>query len=304
MVNALAQIGKYWDVEVAEVIRAQTIGRKLIPVNTKLSYKGLGMTEVATNAYTARTAAVIDYDIVEDNLAADTIDVTGKTLKVPVQQDDCKIKRRAYESFKLRGTPIEADRAADMASNVVDQEDALIINGWAPDGTNYELNGMFKVANNTATGADFDTYGNALASVSAGLAELWTDNIHSAGYNLLLHPTEYGKLIGSYSSAGIWEYTQVLEQLNANAPAKPGMIYQTTNITATTGLIAPIASQANKRFFDLVIAQRPTNEVWTEGAPQTGSVLARLVGALVPRFKHVDSSGLDDCICTLTGLNG
>ena len=304
MTNALKAIGKYWDAEVTEVIHAETLGRKLIPINTKLSYKGIGMTEVGTNAYTSRAEAIIDYDIVDDNLAADTVDVQAASLKVPVQQDDCKIKRRAYESFKLKGVPIDADRAADMASNVVTKEDSLIIDGWAPDGTNYEILGMFKVANNTAVGADFDTYGNALASVAAGLGKLWEDNIKSLGYNLLLHPTEYAKLIASYASGGPWEYAQVLEQLNVNAPTKPGTIYQTTDIAANSGLLAPVGSQANKRYFDMIIAKQAATELWSEGAPNTGPVMARVVGALVPRFKHLDSSGLDNCVCTLTGLNG
>jgi len=301
MTNALAEIGKEWDKAVAPVLYAQTIGRKLIPMNTGLSHKGIGMTEVAGYNYAERAAAVIDYDIVEDNLIADGIDVTVSTLKIPVQQDDAVIKRRTWEAMVRTGVTIQADLSKDMAALIAAQEDAMIINGWIADGTNYEIKGMFQVANNSAAGADFATYGNALASVSAALDALWTDNIYSEGYNLILHPTQYGELIGSYSTAGIWEYTQVLEQLNINAPAKPGKVFMSTNIPATNGLVAPVASPANSRYFDLIEAFAPTHDLWIEGSQKTGPIHVRLVGAVVPRFKHL-SNGADNCICKITGI--
>jgi uncharacterized linocin/CFP29 family protein len=302
MVNALAELGKQWDAAIVEVLQEQTIGRKLIPLNTALSHKGLGMTEIGTNAFASRADAVIEYDITEDNLAVDTVDVTAKSLKVPVQQDDAIIPRRAYEAFKLKQAPIDASLAADMAARIATIEDDVIIMGWAPDGTTYEIKGMYQVAANSASGAVTSTYGNTLASVAAALKELYTDKIFSAGYNLVMHETNYTELLGSYSSSGIWEWDQVIAQLNVNAPGQPGKIYMSPNMTENTAMVAPVASQANMRFFDLIEAQAPTFDNWIEGSQKTGPVHVRLLGALVPRFKHLDGSNTDNCICKITGL--
>jgi uncharacterized linocin/CFP29 family protein len=302
MVNALAELGKQWDKEIVSVLQEQTIGRKLIPLNVSLSHKGLGMTEVGTNAFSARADAVIDYDITEDNLGSDSVDVTAKSLKVPVQQDDNIIPRRAYEAYKLKGVPIDASLANNMAAKIATIEDDLIIMGWTADGSNYEIKGMYQVAANSASGAVTSTYGNTLASVAAALKELWTDKVFSAGYNLVMAETNYAELIGSYSSAGIWEFTQVIEQLNINAPGKPGRVFVSPNMTENTAMVAPVASRANMRFFDLIEAQAPTFDNWIEGSQKTGPVHVRLLGALVPRFKHLDGSDTDNCICKITGL--
>ncbi|MHC1623459.1 MAG: encapsulin [Candidatus Methanospirareceae archaeon] len=299
MTNALANLGKAWDKDIVPVLHAQTLARKLIP-RSPLSGKGLGMTSVETRAYTATAGAVINYEIIQDN--EEKVDITAKTLKIPVQQDDRIISRRAWESYILHGTPIDNDLALDMVANIAAQEDALVINGWAPDGSNYEIKGMYQVANNTVSGSDFGTYGNAIATVAEGLALLRADKIYSAGYNLLLHPTQYAELEASESSTGKSEYDRVLAMLNRNAPGNPGKIYETTNLAAGTGIIAPVGSPANRRFFDLVIAVEPFHDLWIEGSQKTGDIHVRQLGALAPRFKHLNESNKDDCICTLTSI--
>ena len=300
MANALKDLGKAWDADIVAVLGEQTIGRKLIPKNETLSGKGIGMTSVETRAYTARSDAVINYDIQED--IEDAVDITSKTLKIPVQQDDARIKRRDWEAYKLAGVPIDNDIAIDMAANVAEKEDAMIINGWAPDGSNYYVKGMYQVANNTYGGAGFETAGKALAAVANAIALLRADKIYSVGWNLVLNPVQYGELDASYSTTLGLEYDAVLKMLNRNAPGSPGRIYESSSIVAGTGMVAPVATAANKRFFDLVIAQEPKHDIWYETSEDTGPIRARLLGALVPRFKHLDGSDLDNCICTLTGI--
>lgn len=302
MTNALAEIAKTWDSEIVQVLQAQTIGRKLIPLNAKLSHKGLGMTEIGTNAFTARAAALIDYEIVEDNLGTETVDVTAKSLKVPVQQDDNILPRRAYEAYKQKGIAIDSGIAADMAAKIAALEDTMIIQGWTADGTNYEINGMYQVANNSVAGSSFGTYGGAVTSIAAAFGALSTDKIYSMGWNLTLHPTQYYELMGSYSTSGLWEYNQVIEMLNTNAPGKPGTVFVSTDMTDGTGMVSPVATPANMRFFDLIEAYAPTFDTWIEGSQKTGPIHVRLLGALVPRFKHLDGSNLDDCICKLTTI--
>ena len=300
MSNALKDLGKAWDAAIVAVLGEQTIGRKLIPKNEALSGKGIGMTSVETRAYTARSDAVINYDIQED--IEEAVDITSKTLKIPVQQGDARIKRRDWEAYKLAGVAIDNDIAIDMAAKVAEKEDSMIIDGWKPDGTNYYVKGMYQVANNTFSGAGFDTVGSALAGVANAIALLRADKIYSVGWNLVLNPVQYGELEASYSTTLGLEYDQVLKMLNRNAPGSPGRVYESSSIVAGTGLVAPVATVANKRFFDLIVAQEPKHDIWYETSKDTGPIRARLLGALVPRFKHLDSSDLDNCICTLTGI--
>lgn len=300
MANALKDLGKAWDRDIVAVLAEQTIGRKLMPKNETLSGKGLGMTSVETRSYTARSGAIINYDIQED--LEDAVDITSKTLKIPVQQDDARIKRRDWEAYKLAGVAIDNDIAIDMAANVAAQEDAMILDGWKPDGTNYEIKGMYQVANNTYNGGDFGTVGNALAAVANGISLLRADKIYSMGWNLTLNPVQYGELEASYSTTLGLEYEAVLKMLNRNAPGNPGRIYESSSMADGYGMLSPVATPGNKRFFDLVVAQEPKHDIWYETSEATGPIRARLVGALVPRFKHLDSSDLDNCICTLTTI--
>lgn len=298
MVNTLNTLGKVWDKAIIPVLEEQTIGRKLIPLNTSVSGAGIGMTSVASIKYTATSGAVINYNI--QNNIEETVDATSEVLKIPVQQDDRTIDRRAYESYKLNGTPIDNDIAFDMAANVTLAEDELIVSGWKPDGTNYEINGMYNVANNTHNGGDFGTNGEARKAVAAAIGLLKADKIYSTAWNLTLNHVQYAELLASCNTSGVEEYDQVMKLLNRGGSG--GQIFESSNMTVDCGMVSPIASPANIRFFDLVEAQRPKHEIWFEDPKDTGPVKARLLGAVVPRFKHLDGSGKDDCICTLTTI--
>ena len=300
MVNTLNHLGKVWDKAIQPVLREQSIGRKLIPLNTTLSGKGIGMTSVSSIKYNATSGAVINYNI--QNTIEETVDTTTDTIQIPVQQDDRTIDRRAWESFKLYGTPIDSDMSMDMAANISAAEDELIINGWDPkDDDTYEIKGMYQIADNTYAGADFATYGNALRTVANAIGLLRADKIYSMGWNLTLNFAQFAELTASYSVTGISEYEQVLKQLNYGGSG--GQIFESSNITTATGMVSPVASAANMRFFDLVEAQAPKHELWMEEPKASGPIKSRLLGAVVPRFKHPDATdGLDNCICTLTGI--
>ena len=299
MVNTLNQLGKVWDKDIQPVLREQSIGRKLIPLNTTLSGMGIGQTSVALIKYAATTGAVINYNI-QNNLE-ETVDLTSDVIKIPVQQDDRTIDRRAWESYNLYGVPVDSDMSMDMAANIAAAEDELIISGWKPDGTNYEILGMYQVADNTYAGSSFATYGNALAAVGNAIGLLKADKIYSQGWNLTLNYVQAAELMVSTSPMGVSEYAQVIERLNLGGAG--GQIFETSAVTAGTGMVSPVASPSNIRFFDLIEAQAPKHELWFEEPKNTGPVKSRLLGAVVPRFKHQDADDdLDNCICTLTGI--
>lgn len=295
MVSALETIGKYLDREIVPVLKSQSIIRKLIPLNKQLSGKGIGLTAVETFNYAATGGASTDYMIQEHQ--SDTMDITSDTLKIPVQQQEITIDARTWKMLVANGTKIETDSAAEMAANISVEQDTNGIQSWKPDGTNVEIDGLYSVAGNTYAGASFGTYGNAILAATNAKKELKADNIRSSAYNLTLHGDQYAELEGSLSTTGVEEMPQVKRILGAG-----GEVFESNDLTAGTGMVTPIASQENKRFFDLVEAQAPINRVFVIGDPETSPVHIRQVAAMTQRFKHLDSSDNDACVCTVTGI--
>ena len=295
MVSALEAIGKHLDREIVPVLKSQSIIRKLIPLNKQLSGKGIGLTAVETFNYAATGGASTDYMIQEHQ--SDTMDITSDTLKIPVQQQEITIDARTWKMLTSNGTKIESDSAAEMAANISVEQDTNGIQSWKPDGTNVEIDGLYSVAGNTYAGASFGTYGNAILAATNAKKELKADNIRSSAYNLTLHGDQYAELEGSLSTTGVEEMPQVKRILGAG-----GEVLESNDLTAGTGMVTPIASQENKRFFDLVEAQAPVNRVFVIGDPETSPVHIRQVAAMTQRFKHLDSSDNDPCVCTVTGI--
>jgi uncharacterized linocin/CFP29 family protein len=291
-----------FDPTIVPVLRANSIGRQLMPINTELSGKGLGVLTVETLQYVARSEATTNLDIQQDNY--DTIDIKRFPTTVPVQQDDVIIKYRDWQAYQLKGIPIENDVSTDMTANIVREQDKLIIDGWKPDGTNYEIKGMYNVAGNSVSASDGGTYGNLKAAVISGISLLKEDGVYSNGYNLSLAPFNYAELMDSENSYGKEEYDAILRALNTNLSTPVGRIFEAPDLAAGTGMISPVATQENRRFFDLIETQPIMNNLWfADGNEKTGDIKMQQVGAIVPRFKHLDPSTMTDvCICKITGL--
>ena len=304
MVNALANLQNQWDKDIVPTLYSQEIWRRLMPVNPTLSNKGIGVLNIKTLKYVARGNAVINMDIQQD--IADTADISSANLNIPVQQDDCIIKNRDWQAYQLQNIPIGSDLAMDMAANIAVQRNALVAMGWKPDGTNYDIKGMYQVADNTVSGLDFDTFGNAYKTFAAAIKELKKDNIYSQGYNAIVSSLNYGELEGSVTSTGVDEMSLVLKLLNRDAPpgTMPGAVFECSDLADGTAMVAPVASQANLRYFDVIETQEPFNHMWfKDGNQDSGDIMVRQLGAMVPRFKHLNSQGKDPCICTITGLD-
>lgn len=300
MVNALEKIGKYLDTQIVEVLKSQSIIRQLIPLNTELSGKGIGLTAVETFNYAATGGASTDYMIHESQ--EDSMDVTSDILKIPIQQQEIKIDARTWKMMIANGHKVDSDMASEMAANIAIEQDVNGIAGWKPDGSTIEIDGLYSVAGNTYGGATFATYGNAIAAVTNSKKLLKADNIRSPAYNMTLHGDQFAELEASESTTGINEWPKVKRLLNNGVDNGPGAILESNDMTAGTAMITPIASQENKRFFDLVEAQAPMNRIFVIGDPETSPVHIRQVAAMTQRFKHLDSSGNDPCVCTVTGI--
>lgn len=302
MTNELAEIGRQWDRKITDILTTRSIGRSLVPKNMELSGKGIGNTSVKGYGYTSTADAITDMNIRQD--LADTINVEGQTVLIPIQQDMIEIKRRTFESMKYDGINVDADIARTMAVKVTKELDKTIIDGWKPDGTNYAVKGFYQVAGNSGAGSDFGTYGNAIKSVGPAIEALNTDGVYSdAGYNLVLAPTQYFQLLSSISTTGLREMPQVLEMINEGTNGQPGRIVSSNDLAAGTGFIAPTATPGNMIYFDLIEAQTPTNLLkYKNGDTVEGDILITQRGAATIRFKHLDSNGVDNSVYKFTAI--
>jgi len=303
MSNDLAEIGRQWDRKIVPVLQQQSMGRKLVPKNMELSGKGIGNTSVQNYGYKDTASAITDFNIRHD--IADTIDVGGQKILIPIQQDMITIPRRTFEEMKLGGYAVDSDMAMQMAAKLSSELDTTLIDGWKPDGTNYKVKGFYQAAGNSTAGSDFGTYGNAIKSVAAAIELFDTDKIRSdAGFNLVLAGTQYYQLLSSESSSGIAELPKVIDMLNLNTGGRAGTVMMSPDLAAGTGFMSPTATPGNIIYFDLIEALQPTNYLtYTNADPTNGDIILRQQGAATIRFKHMDSSSLTDpAVCKFTAI--
>jgi uncharacterized linocin/CFP29 family protein len=299
----LTHLKDLFDPTIISVLTAQSVGRQLMPINPELSGQGLGVLTVETLRYVARSGAITNYDIQKD--IEDTIDIESLQVRVPVQQDMVRIKYRDWLAYQKKKIPIEADISTDMTAKIAREQDKIIADGWKPQGTNYLFKGMYQVAGNSVIGEDSGSYGNVKSAVVAAISKLKLSGVYSRGYNLSLAPFNYAELMDSENDTGKEETAAILKILNAAAPngSQPGQIYEVPDLAAGTAMVSPIASQENLRFFDIIELQVPENDLWYDGGRPKGDIMMEQVGALVPRFKHLDPDTLTDpCVCKITSL--
>lgn len=292
MANALNNIAKSFDKELVTPLHQRMVGRKLIAKNQEYSNKGIGLESVDVWSLAEMSDASISMGLPTGY--GDTADVTATTLKLPILSEPFKLPRRMVESYKQQGIGISAAQAIEAAYKVQVQEEALIINGWAPDGATYVIEGFNQVAGNSeASSEDFGTYGNAIAKTALVLAELDNDSVY-AECNMVLNPTQANQLNGSYSSTGASEYQIVLEMLNRGNKNGAGQIFSTPTQTVATGFVSAVA---NKTYADLVVPQDYKTQLNEDSKlGKLSPIYGMVYASLAPRFHK------DVAICTMTNI--
>ena len=290
MTNALNDIAKKFDIAIVSPLQHRLIGRKLVPVNKDLSGAGLGMQSVDYWTYAAMSDAEINYDIAEN--VEDAVDTTAGTIRVPVIQKSYKIPRRTYESYKMKGIPVDSDVAIQAAYLVAYMEDKLILDGWAPNGT-YTVKGLYQSAAQTeSTADDFGTFGNATDKISKAIALLEDASVYGP-YNLVLNPTQKNELKASESTTGRPEWDRILGMLNEQDEGVGG-IYSSPIQTAGTGMLLPASDSV---YFDLIEAKSPFNVLGMDSKQGSVSpIYGSVIDATTIRVKHANA------ICKLTNI--
>ncbi|MBC2746201.1 MAG: bacteriocin family protein [ANME-2 cluster archaeon] len=282
MTNALEELAKVFDNKIEMPLQQRLIGRKLIPRNDELSGKGIGNQSVETFSFSDISAAIIDYTIPEKSYEG--VDATSAAVQMAYLAKDYKIPRTLFESFKLKGQSIDADVAITAAYKVAYAEDQLFLMGWAPDGTNYKIKGLYQSANQTeSTSKDFGTYGNAKDKVGAAISLAEAVSVYGP-YNIVLNPTQKNELVVSESTTGKSEWDTIIRILNENSNSNIGQIYSSPIITAGTGMLLPVQ---NSIYFDYVEAQGPVNDIGQDSkSPKFSPIFGNVLEAIVPRIKY------------------
>ena len=306
---ALELYAKWFKKDISPVLRAQAIGKYLMPVDPEFTGLGMGVLNIEQLRYNKRSKASVAYKIRKDNF--DYVSVMGQNIIIPVIQDNAVIDRQHFESLCLKGAPIQSSINRDMARNLAASQTSLIVMGQEGDGVNVDTAGLYNVAPSatevTAKGTITAAFNNCHSSVTQAIANMKAQGVFSTdGYNLTLPVIDYGELTGSVSPQGILEYDLVMKALNHGVQngGQPGQIYESIDLPAGTALVTPTATQNNLQFFGLAETLVPTPYLWYEEANyDTGDVLIQLVNKLVPMFMHLDpTTQTDPCVCMITGL--
>ncbi|MCJ2540273.1 MAG: bacteriocin family protein [Candidatus Thermoplasmatota archaeon] len=281
--TAFERAAQWLDKQMVPPLRAKMKGRRLFAKTVQLDR---GKSNVVYNTITDMADAYIEYEMPQGELDRDMIRVTPTTVRVPKIVRPYLVPRDTFESFRTEGIAMDTEAMISAAYKVAKKEDAYLVQGWAPDGTNYEINGLYQGAGTTeATAKDFGTFGNATSKVGLVMAALAALDIDDQNYNLGLNPVQYQELRTIRSTYDLLEWPDVLEQISPNDAQPKAFIYQSNNITAGTGLMTPVDTQGV--YMDLLIGQDATNRLGFDSklGPEDSPIYGHVIECIRPRIK-------------------
>ncbi len=290
MTTVYENAAKYLDKELVEPIRQQLVGRKLFGKVTRVEP---GVFNVDYNTLTDMGDAIITLDLPDDSVEKDSVKVATSTMKIGVISKGYKIPRSQFESFARYGTPLDTAAMISAGQKVGEKEDDMLLQGWAPDGSNYKIKGLYQSAGNSySTSKDFGTFGNPTAAVSGALALLYADGIVGTNFNLVLNYVQYAELQANYEY-GTYEWDKVMKMINPNPGAGQGQILMSTDITAGTGMMTPVDTSGV--YMDLIVGADYKNQI-AQPKFDISPVEGITYTMVVPRIKHANA------VCTLTAI--
>lgn len=273
---------KYIDEAVKIAARQAMVGRRLLPVYGPL---GFGKDAVTYDKLTEVSNAQINLAW-KVAFSEDIVNLTRTTLPVPVLSKAFRINRRSLEASRTVGTPLDVATAKSAAYKVALLEDQLIILGYAADGSNYDIKGLYNAANNDySSAADWGTASNIVTSINGAINLLINDNIYPP-YNLVLNPTQWSEAGVLISNTGI-SYRQWIRETIG------GEIFVTPTITAGTGMML---AAGDRGFFDLAVGVDLTTELEQLDLSKGRDLFGLVYECVVPRIWETNA------ICKLSSI--
>jgi uncharacterized linocin/CFP29 family protein len=270
------------DADIKVAARQAMIGRRLTPLYGPL---GFGTQSITYDLLTEVADATLEF--AWSARGSEDTGLTARTVvKVPVLKKPFRINARSLASMQESGIRLDTATAKSAAYKVSKLEDDLILDGFAADGSTYDLNGFYQDANNTeGTSKDFGTAGYAIDKVNLALAVLETDNIFPP-VNMVLHPTQYREPHDVLSSTAVPEIDVVRRIIG-------GQIYETAAQTAATGMLV---AAGDRGFFDLAVGVDMTSLMEILPLNFGKDLYGVVYECVVPRIWETNA------ICTLTSI--
>lgn len=285
---------EYIDGKLNESLAPKMLGRQIIAQDPDCV--GDGIFRARVQKVIDMGEAFISYNFPDESVARDRVEIRSREQDLPVLSKPFIVQKQEMDSFLNQGINLETISARKAAQSVVNQENAMLIDGWKPDGTNYEVKGLYQSAAQSVTDSlDFGTAGNADKAVNAAIAKLETASVESSAYHLVLNPTQLAELRVSRLSTTVKEIGDVINSLNNGSDNGPGAIFRTTLLTAGTAMVIPY--DPTMEYFRILNPLEITTELGQDSkAPKTSPVYGNAYEVLYPDI--IDTNA----IVKLTGV--
>lgn len=286
MATAQETIARMMDDQMVSPMRRRLVGRKLF---AKVRTFPEGTFNVDRVNIAEMGDATINYQMPDESSDVDNIDPSITNEKLAVISKRYKIPYAMVQSYLSKGIAIDNAAMLSAAYVCAAKENDLLIQGWKPNGSTYEINGLYNAAGNDySTTKDFGTFGNATDAVAGAMALLLADGVEGVNFNLVLNPVQATELDASRSANGVPEKPDVLRQLNPVADSPPGSILYSSAMTAGKGMMVPVDPDGG--MIDLVVGMDFQNIPGTDS--KMGSIspyYMTVVGVVLPRIKQANS---------------
>lgn len=235
---------RYIDDIVKVTARKRMIGRRLMATYGPL---GFGKETIRHYNLTEVADAQLDFAWKVDK-GEDIANLASDDVKIPVLSRAFRINARSLAASQTAGTPIDTVTAQSAAYKLAKLEDELIIDGYAADGSTYDIKGLYQInIGNVITGSQWTAAPeDALTDTAAGIAYLMGVNVDPP-YNWVLHPTQYAEII----NVGASTHTNALVVDSVRKQLGGGDIYWSDALTAGTGFM--VAVDSARQYFDLAV---------------------------------------------------
>jgi len=281
--NALAEFSKKIDTKLVEPLRQVNKGRTLVYTTPP---QGFEVSNVEWGKIIEMSEGMVSYSFTSGN--KDQIDASLTNSKVPVYWKEYEIDRRIFESWKARGTDVDAANAIAAGYSASRVEDSAIINGITKDGVNYDTPGLYQGA-----GVDYDTatslvtFGKATDAISGCLNLMDDANVpvDRIKWNWVVPSDAYHKIRKIRNIQGIKELPDVLDMLNGGELVSIG-----TTLDTTQSVLVPDAS-VGEPFVDYYLTADFQTDPKTPEYQTTGNIGGRVFSAGVLRIKQEAALG-------------
>lgn len=282
MTNAIGTYSKKIDSKLVNPLRNVLKGRKLVYVTRE---QGFGISSVDWGTITDVSDGMVSYGFKGGN--QDKIDVTLTNSKVPVYWKDYVVDRRMYNSWQVSGVDIDASSAIAAAYKAAKAEDTAIVMGVSNDGTNYDIDGLYKKAGNIeATALDVGVFGNATSKLSLAYEMMDDDGVpvDSLAFNWALSSTQYREVMSRRSANGVRELPDILDMLNGGKLYSMGKI-----LTDGTGMLLPTPAVGEPYVDFYLTSDFKTEHGFDSNHPDTGDLTGRVYSAGILRVKQANA---------------